>query len=220
MLVFYFFAAIVIWLGILSLRGGIRFAAYVRSETAKPLADFTPLCFGVCSLSWFGRRLEENLTALFQQDYPAYEIVFVSDSADDPSLALIRKLIEAQDQPATFATKISHRGTGDRFRPKGAQPACGCCRNATREAKYSCLSIRTRGHKPHWLRSLVAPLADENVGAASGYRWFVPLPAGLPRNFVQSGTRRLLRRWARTATITFVGAAQLRFVDQLSKSCV
>ncbi len=35
MLVFYFFAAIVIWLGILSVRGGKRFAEYVRLEMAR-----------------------------------------------------------------------------------------------------------------------------------------------------------------------------------------
>jgi hypothetical protein len=39
---FYFFAAIVIWLGILSLRGGFRFASYVKAELAKPLAYYTP----------------------------------------------------------------------------------------------------------------------------------------------------------------------------------
>jgi cellulose synthase/poly-beta-1,6-N-acetylglucosamine synthase-like glycosyltransferase len=30
-----------------------------------------------------------------------------------------------------------------------------------------------------WLRSLVAPLADETIGAASGYRWFIPENGGL-----------------------------------------
>jgi cellulose synthase/poly-beta-1,6-N-acetylglucosamine synthase-like glycosyltransferase len=29
-----------------------------------------------------------------------------------------------------------------------------------------------------WLRSLVAPLADERIGAATGYRWFVPTERG------------------------------------------
>jgi cellulose synthase/poly-beta-1,6-N-acetylglucosamine synthase-like glycosyltransferase len=33
--------------------------------------------------------------------------------------------------------------------------------------------------QPNWLRSLVAPLADEGVGAASGYRWFIPDRGGL-----------------------------------------
>jgi cellulose synthase/poly-beta-1,6-N-acetylglucosamine synthase-like glycosyltransferase len=32
--------------------------------------------------------------------------------------------------------------------------------------------------RPDWLRSLVAPLADESVGAATGYRWFLPVAGG------------------------------------------
>ena len=34
--------------------------------------------------------------------------------------------------------------------------------------------------RPHenWLRSLVAPLSDERVGAATGYRWFMPMKGG------------------------------------------
>ena len=27
-----------------------------------------------------------------------------------------------------------------------------------------------------WLRALVAPLADEGVGASTGYRWYLPTP--------------------------------------------
>jgi cellulose synthase/poly-beta-1,6-N-acetylglucosamine synthase-like glycosyltransferase len=32
---------------------------------------------------------------------------------------------------------------------------------------------------PRWLRELVAPLADERAGAATGYRWFLPVVGGL-----------------------------------------
>src|SRR6185312_14774286 len=106
MLAFYFFAAIVIWLGILSLRGGIRFAAYVRSEVSKPLADFTPHVSVFAPCRGLDHGLKQNLTALFQQDYPNYEIVFVTDRADDPSLELIRELIKQQDQTSRITAKI------------------------------------------------------------------------------------------------------------------
>ncbi|HYN25632.1 MAG TPA: hypothetical protein VES69_11385, partial [Pyrinomonadaceae bacterium] len=83
MLVFYFFAAIVIWLGILSVRSGKRFAEYLRLDTARPLPDFTPFVSVIAPTRGLDQGLHENLTALFQQEYPAYEIVFVTDSAGD-----------------------------------------------------------------------------------------------------------------------------------------
>src|ERR1700704_1067389 len=94
MLVFYFFAAIVIWLGILSLRGGFRFAAYVRRETARPLPDFTPFASIIAPCRGLEDGLRDNLAALFDQDYPAYEIVFVSDRGDDQAINIVNKILE------------------------------------------------------------------------------------------------------------------------------
>src|SRR5713226_7150160 len=89
MSVFYFFAAIVIWLGILSLRNGLSFAAYVRREIAHPLHDFAPFASVIAPCRGLEDGLSENISALFQQNYPTYEIIFVTDRADDPALGLI-----------------------------------------------------------------------------------------------------------------------------------
>ncbi|HUS13327.1 MAG TPA: hypothetical protein VMZ30_22845, partial [Pyrinomonadaceae bacterium] len=78
MLIFYFFAAIVIWLGILSLRSGLGFARYVRRETAHPLPDFTPVVSVIAPCRGLEDGLRENIAALFQQNFPAYEIIFVT----------------------------------------------------------------------------------------------------------------------------------------------
>src|SRR6476469_8804399 len=106
MLIFYFFAAIVIWLGILSLRGGVRFAAYVLSEVSKPLADFTPPVSVFAPCRGLDSGLKQNLAALFQQDYPHYDLIFVSDRDDDPAIWLIKELIEAQDHSNRISTRI------------------------------------------------------------------------------------------------------------------
>lgn len=178
MLVFYFFAAIVIWLGVLSLRGGIRFAAYVHSETGKPLVDYTPFVSVFAPCRGLEDGLEGNLTALLQQDYPAYEIVFISDSVDDSSLALIRKLSEDREPAGDVSTKIVIAGlatdSGQKVHNlRAAVPECDL-----RSEAFVFVDTDARP-QAHWLRALVAPLADENLGAASGYRWFVPLQGRL-----------------------------------------
>lgn len=178
MLAFYFFAAIVIWLGILSLRGGIRFASYVQSEASKPLADFTPRVSVFAPCRGLDSGLKQNLVTLFQQDYPNYEIVFVTDRADDPSLGLIGELIEEQDQTSRVLTKIIIAGPAIDSGQKVHNLRVAVSEGDLRSEVFVFVDTDARP-QAHWLRSLVAPLADERIGAASGYRWFIPVAGGL-----------------------------------------
>ncbi|MDQ2938531.1 MAG: hypothetical protein M3R67_13690, partial [Acidobacteriota bacterium] len=95
MFLFYFFALVVIWLGLISLRGGLSFASYVRHETSTTLPDFSPFVSVIAPNRGLDDGLRENIAALLKQDYPAYEIIFITDRADDPSLSLINELITA-----------------------------------------------------------------------------------------------------------------------------
>src|SRR6266849_3333049 len=181
MLAFYFLAAIVIWLSIISLRGGLRFAAYARSEASKPLADFTPYVSVFAPCRGLEGGLEENINALFRQDYPAYAIIFVSDRADDPALGLIRKLINDQGHTNRVATKIIIAGAATDSGQKVHNLRAAVSESDRRSEAF--VFVDTDARPPsHWLRSLVAPLASEKLGAASGYRWFIPLHGGLASN--------------------------------------
>ncbi|MEO7971641.1 MAG: glycosyltransferase [bacterium] len=175
MLPFYFFAAIVIWLGILSLRGGMRFAAYVRSEISQPLADFTPHVSVFAPCRGLDSGLEQNLAALFHQDYPNYEIIFVTDRADDPALALIRELIEHHDR---ISTKIIIAGPATDSGQKVHNLRVAVSQSDVRSEVFVFVDTDARPQSG-WLRALVAPLADAKIGAASGYRWFIPVAGGL-----------------------------------------
>src|SRR5881397_1232443 len=92
MWVFYFFAALFIVQAIISLRGGARYLSYIRRETARENQSFTPYASIIAPCRGLDQGLRENLAALFRQDYTAYEIIFVTDRADDPSLLIIEEL--------------------------------------------------------------------------------------------------------------------------------
>src|SRR3989442_2682904 len=92
LLLFYFFAEIAICLGVLSLRGGVRYYAYVRLETARQLPEYTPFASVIAPFRGLDHGLQENVSALFKQDYPAYEIMFVTDRPDDPALKVVEEL--------------------------------------------------------------------------------------------------------------------------------
>jgi cellulose synthase/poly-beta-1,6-N-acetylglucosamine synthase-like glycosyltransferase len=178
MFVFYFFAAIVIWLGILSLRSGFDFAAYVRRETARPLPDFTPFVSVIAPCRGLEEGLRENLSALFLQDYPGYEIIFVTDRVDDSSLSLVEEVRRVEAASAGVSSRIVIAGVavGCGQKVHNLRVAASDVDSQSRALVFVDTDARPQSH---WLRSLVAPLADESLGAASGYRWFIPERGGL-----------------------------------------
>jgi ceramide glucosyltransferase len=178
MLVFYFFALIVIWLGILSLRSGLSFASYVKRETSRPLPDFTPFASVIAPCRGLEEGLRENLDALFTQNYPAYEIILVTDSADDPSLSVIRKLISAESLTGRVSTRVVIAGSAIDSGQKVHNLRAAVLETDPRSEVLVFVDSDARA-KPDWLRSLVAPLADKGIGAATGYRWLIANKGGI-----------------------------------------
>ena len=219
MLVFYFFAAIAIWLGLLSLRGGLRFWSYVRREAALPLSAYAPFISVIAPFRGIDQGLKENLTALFEQHYPAYEIILVTGRADDPALAIVEEVQAEMSDKLQFVADVQngtpakvvgdlrrpiplnvdailkiaghlsepHRPVASRVVIAGDAIESGQKVHNLRTAvasidpKTEVLVFVDSDARPHvnWLRALVAPLADEGVGAASGYRWFIPAKGSL-----------------------------------------
>jgi cellulose synthase/poly-beta-1,6-N-acetylglucosamine synthase-like glycosyltransferase len=176
MLIFYFFAAIVICLGILSLRSGYTFAHYIRRELAHKSSVYSPFVSVIAPCRGLDEGLRENLSALFKQDYPAYEIVFVTDRADDPSLPIIEKTIEHEVRQG-IATTIVVAGEAHDSGQKVHNLRVAVTKVDSRSEVLVFVDSDGRPHS-EWLKTLVAPLADEQIGAATGYRWFIPMNGG------------------------------------------
>lgn len=171
---YYVLAAIACWFGIQSLLGGIRFAAYVRKETSRPLPDFQPLVSVIAPARGLEPGLAENLRTLLTQDYPHYEVIFAFDSADDPALKLVEQLKKTSGVSAR--TIIAGPATNSGQKVHNLRAAV-----TQIDPKTEVLVFIDSDARPEksWLKKLVAPLADETLGASSGYRWFVPLKGGI-----------------------------------------
>jgi len=171
MVVYYFLALVACWIGIKSLMGGFRFAAYVRRETGRAWQDFQPFVSVIAPCRGLEPGLADNLRPLLEQDYPRYEVLFVFDRVDDPAARLVshgssqigRTIIAG---PATDSGQKVHN-----LRVAAAQV----------DPESEVLVFVDTDARPakDWLRKLVAPLADETLGASSGYRWFVPEKGGI-----------------------------------------
>jgi ceramide glucosyltransferase len=126
--------------------------------------------------------LEGNLQALFQQDYNDYEIIFVVESANDPSYGAIRRLM------------ADHSGIPARVVVAGRARDCGqkvhnlrvATEDLTADVKYLAFADSDARPRPQWLRLLIARLDRADLGATTGYRWFVPARPTLVNALVYS----------------------------------
>lgn len=177
LVLFYFFAGISIVLGLLSLRGGVSFVRYLQKETAKELPEYTPFTAVFVPCRGVDDGLKENILNLFAQDYPAFEIIFVSDSADDPAFAVIeeaRQAFRKQTGPV-ISTFIAGPATDSGQKVHNLRKAINA---ATAESEVFVFTDTDAQTQKFWLRALVASLQDEKTGATTGYRWFVARNGG------------------------------------------
>jgi ceramide glucosyltransferase len=173
-IVYYVLAALSCWFGIQSLLSGIRYAAYVRRETSRALADFKPFVSVIAPGRGLEPGLADNLRPLLTQDYPNYEVLFVFDSANDAALRVVEELMQGASVPAR--TIIAGPATDS------GQKVHNLRRAVTEiDAQSQVLVFVDSDARPgnNWLKQLVAPLLDEHLGASTGYRWFIPERGGI-----------------------------------------
>lgn len=175
--IFYFFAAISIVLGLLSLRGGVRFVRYLQKEIATQVPDYTPFATVFVPCRGVDDGLKENILSLFAQDYPAFEIIFVSDSADDPAFAVIEEAghsFRKQTGPV-ISTIVAGPASDTGQKVHNLRQAISAAHPQSEVFVFTDTDAQTQ---KFWLRVLVAPLHDGKIGAATGYRWFVAREGG------------------------------------------
>lgn len=169
--VFYILAALLIYLSYRSFRNGIDYLDYFRHELAKRPGSFTPAATIIAPCKGVDEGLAENLAAVLAQDYPKYEVIFVVDDKDDPATAVVEQALSASHQSSggmsaylIFANKATDSGQ-----------KVENLREAVRHATGEVLVFVDSDVRPskNWLRHLIAPLENESIGAATGYRWFI-----------------------------------------------
>lgn len=125
-----------------------------------PNHDFTPPVSCLKPIKNLDVEAYENYASFCRQDYPDYEIVFCVD-ADDPALPVIERL--RRDFPDCKIRVLFGSGR-NAINDKVARLV-----RLTDEAEYD-LFVITDGDvrvRPDYLRSVVAPFRDSQVGAAT-----------------------------------------------------
>lgn len=178
MLLFYVLAALVVLQSVMSLRGGVRYLNFFRRELEAPRSLYMPFASVFVPCRGMDQGLRLNLLALFRQHYPAYELIFVSDRADDPALEVARQLTRELEGETVARTRFVVAGPATDGGQKVHNLLAALTKVDSSSEVFVFVDTDARP-RADWLRALVAPLADEGAGAATGYRWFLPALGGL-----------------------------------------
>ena len=163
---FWFFVGPAIALALLSLRGENKRARYAESRLTPPdPPEGWPRVTVIVPVKGPEEGLRENLASLRALDYPAYELIVVARTAADiPPGVLptgVKLVVSTEGEPGA-SEKIQNLNAAIRL----------SARTSTVLAFADSDGQAPRG----WLRALVAPLAEEGVGASTGYRFYLPTP--------------------------------------------
>ncbi|MBN2218033.1 MAG: glycosyltransferase [Pirellulales bacterium] len=118
---------------------------------------------------------EENLRGFFRQDHEDYELTFVVESPWDPACKVIARAM------AEHPDRVSHLVIAGRAEDCGQKVhnlRVAIAKKLSSRIEYLAFADSDARPRPEWLRALVGRLGDESkgpVGAATGYRWLIPM---------------------------------------------
>ena len=161
---FWIFVAPALALAALALRGERKRAAYVASRMSaldQPAAQPLPRATLIVPVTGACDGLRETLLSLASQDYPDYELIISARDADSIPPGALPPVV-----------KVALAGSADRSDLLKAG-----VRAARKRVEVFAFAGAGGIVSTFWLRALVAPLAEDGVGASTAFRWYAPEPA-------------------------------------------
>jgi ceramide glucosyltransferase len=149
-LAYYFVATLAAW-------------RFFRRERARKLPNYTPAVSLLKPVRGVDFGSYENFTSFCRQDYPDYEILFAVNDEADPAVLLIRRLM------GEFPQRRIRLFTGaERL---GANRKVNKLVLLAHEAQHEILVLTDGDVRvgPNYLREVIAPFADEKVGAVTSF---------------------------------------------------
>lgn len=154
--------------GVLCVPAALRFCRQQVTGPSGPSQPGSPFASGTWPpvtvlkpVHGLEKNLKANLRSICIQDYPDYQVVFSAQRHDDPAIPLLREI--QQEFGAGRVTVVVKNLQA------GMNGKVNNLLGALAEAKHDILIISDSDIllKPDYLKTVVAPLADLNVGAVN-----------------------------------------------------
>ncbi len=146
------------------------FMRYCRQTSVSATDRDLPKVLVVLPVRGADDTLADCIAALARQNYPNYRVRVVLDSDVDPGRQIIDgALANLPDLPIEVVELIEPHSR--------CSLKCSAVYQVTEDlGDCEVVALLDTDVVPHsnWLRELIAPLADEQVGATTGNRWYLP----------------------------------------------
>jgi cellulose synthase/poly-beta-1,6-N-acetylglucosamine synthase-like glycosyltransferase len=146
-------------LSLVSLVEGLSAVRHLK--TYRPQGSSTPRVVVFCPCKGVDPGFKENAESILNQDYPAFRVVFIVESLEDPATDILTGL----------GAHITVSGFADRRGQKVHNLIHGVTTEASDAEVFVFCDADARFPRT-WIRSLIAPLDARNVAVSSGYRWY------------------------------------------------
>jgi ceramide glucosyltransferase len=156
-----------VWLVGHSIAGALVFAFTVRLGRPVRIKQ-GPRAAVVVAVKGHDYEFDEFLVRLFQQDYPAFRVVFAVESADDAAVPAIEKYRAVVPDRVTLVVAERRKDEGQKTTNLRAAVA-----TLTPDDEILVLADADIWPEPDWLSRLIEPLVNGEADAVSGFAWLI-----------------------------------------------
>jgi hypothetical protein len=156
-----------VWLVAHAVAVALVFAFTVRLGRPVRLGD-GPRAAVVVAVKGHDYEFDEFLVRLFQQDYPAFRVIFAVESADDAAVPAIEKYRAVAPDRVTLVVAERRKDEGQKTTNLRAAVA-----TLTADDEILVLADADIWPEPDWLSRLIEPLVVGEADAVSGFAWLI-----------------------------------------------
>jgi cellulose synthase/poly-beta-1,6-N-acetylglucosamine synthase-like glycosyltransferase len=147
---------------------------YAMQKYKRTRAGYRPRCILIVPCKGLDETFDENIESFFRQDYENYHLWFVVEDRSDIAYERLLALKARHNRISQAATvKIWVAGKSEACSQK-LHNLVFAYHQIPDDAEALVFADSDACAGPNWLSHLVYPLRQEKVGAASGYRCFIP----------------------------------------------